>query len=140
MRALIDRAINDNEVCDVNPFGVAGLIAAYTEGESWLEELTAYIKENYEACRSFMSERLPELPLCRMEASYLVWIDTTALGMDSDAVEELLLQQAGVWINSGIMYGADGYIRINIACPRRRMMEGLERIAAVLRPQLDSHV
>lgn len=140
LRALIDRAINDNEVCDVNPFGVAGLIAAYTEGESWLEELTAYIKENYEACRSFMSERLPELPLCRMEASYLVWIDTTALGMDSDAVEELLLQQAGVWINSGIMYGADGYIRINIACPRRRMMEGLERIAAVLRPKLDSHV
>lgn len=136
LRAIVDRAINDNEVCDVNPFGVAGLIAAYSEGEPWLDALTAYIKANYDACRDFFARRLPQLPLCRMAASYLVWVDTSVLGMDSDAVEELLLRQAGVWVNAGTMYGTDGYIRINIACPRSRMLEGLERIADALEPLL----
>lgn len=136
LRDRIDRAINDNEVCDVNPFGVVGLIAAYNEGEPWLRALTHYIKENYKACRRFFAGRLPSLPLCRMEASYLLWVDISALAMASAEVKTLLMSEAGVWINAGSMYGADGYIRINIACPRSRMLEGLERMAAVFTPLL----
>lgn len=133
LRSMIDRAINDNEVCDVNPFGVAGLIAAYNEGESWLNELTAYLSENYRVLCEFFKTELPEFPLARLEATYLVWVDTRATGIASDTLEEYLVEKAGVWLNCGSMYRADGFMRINIACPRERLLEGLQRIAPALR-------
>lgn len=136
---MIDRAINDNEVCDVNPFGVEGLIAAYTHGEPWLDALTDYLHENYRCLSSFFAENLPELPLARLEATYLVWVDTAACGVTTEALEEILLEKGRVWLNGGNMYGRDGFMRINIACPRSRMMEGLVRMAEVLRPLINEY-
>lgn len=131
-RALIDRAININEVCDVNPFGVVGLIAAYNEGADWLNALREYLYENYQALRKFFAEELSSLPICRLEATYLVWVDITSLGISAEDFEELGVEREKVRINSGVMYGRDGYIRINIACPRIRLMEGLQRLARVV--------
>lgn len=133
VRARIDRAININEVCDVNPFGVAGLMAAYTsEGHLWLTELKHYLAGNWELTRRLLRERLPQCPVARLEATYLPWVDISALGMSGDEVEHKLLEEARVWVNSGTMYGADGYIRLNIACPRGLLENGLIRLCDCL--------
>lgn len=131
-RSLVDRAINDNEVCDVNPFGVAALIAAYTQGEEWLGELTAYIESNYKELVAFAGIVIPWMRIARLEATYLVWADVRCLGIDADALEEILVREADVWVNSGTMYGQNGFIRINIACPRELLKLALAKIAPVL--------
>lgn len=131
--ALIDRAVNINEVCDVNPFGVTALKAAYSsEGSEWLDALREYLWENYRFLREYLGERLPQCPVVRLEGTYLVWLDISALGLGADETEEMLLEKGRVWVNSGMMYGTDGYIRINIACPRSTLEEGLERICEAL--------
>ena len=132
IRARIDRAININEVCDVNPFGVIATEAAYSdEGEAWLLQLIAYLEENDRTFRAFCAERLPQFPLIRLEGTYLEWMDCTALHLPSEELEHELVQKARLWLNAGTMYGAEGegYLRWNIACPRSRMLEGLERFA-----------
>lgn len=134
--AEIDRAININEVCDVNPFGVAGLIAAYTEGDGWLAELNAYIRANYLALKAEFERELPEFHVTDLQGTYLVWIDCRSLlakGITSDEIEERLIRSHHVWVNAGSMYGTDGFIRINIATPRSRMLEGVSRIIAGLK-------
>lgn len=128
-KALIDKAININEVCDVNPFGVEGLKAAYSaEGAEWLEALKAYLTENYLFTREYLAERLPGFSLSRLEATYLPWLDVSSLAMPSEEMEEWLRDHSKVWVNCGEMYGAGGYLRINIACPRQRLAEGLRRL------------
>ncbi len=129
LRARIDRAININEVCDVNPFGVEALIAAYTRGEAWLEELKVYLYDNYKALSDFFDRHLPMLPLVNLEGTYLVWVDCRALHISSDDLERQLLDTERLWLNAGTMYGTDGFMRINIACPRAVMLEGLNRLA-----------
>lgn len=132
IRRKIDRAINDNEVCDVNPFGVTALMAAYTdEGAAWLKALNAYLRDNYRMLCNFFATRLPQFPVVTLEGTYLVWVDCTALGADSETIERELLDNEKVWINAGEMYGCEGkhFIRINTACPRKRLNDGLERIA-----------
>ena len=75
IRTKIDKAININEVCDVNPFGVEALMAAYNDGEEWLEELKQYLFANYNYLRAYFEEYLPEFPVSILEGTYLVWVD-----------------------------------------------------------------
>ena len=135
LRSRIDKAININEVCDVNPFGVAATIAAYNEGEEWLCQLLDYLHGNYEAMAEFCRRELPEFPIARLEGTYLVWMDCSSLGMPSDALEHALLDDARLWLNAGTMYGAEGegYMRWNIACPRSVMLDGLSRFLNFVR-------
>ena len=135
LRSRIDKAININEVCDVNPFGVAATIAAYNEGEEWLNQLVDYLHGNYEAMAEFCRRELPEFPITRLEGTYLVWMDCSSLGMPSDALEHALLDDARLWLNAGTMYGAEGegYMRWNIACPRSVMLNGLNRFLNFVR-------
>ena len=79
VRRRIDRAININEVCDVNPFGVIATMAAYNEGGEWLDALRKYLRGNYEYLCRFFKERLPQYPVLPLEGTYLVWIDCSAL-------------------------------------------------------------
>ena len=131
-RERIDRAINQNEVCDVNPFGVAAVQAAYNEGEPWLDALCDYLWANYQALLAFFAEELPQLAVTPLEGTYLVWVDIRPTGLSSDALTERLLREGKVQVNSSTMYGCEGFIRINIACPRSQMMEGLRRIRRVV--------
>lgn len=135
LRSRIDKAININEVCDVNPFGVAATIAAYNEGEEWLNQLVDYLHGNYEAMAEFCRRELAEFPITRLEGTYLVWMDCSSLGMSSDALEHALLDDARLWLNAGTMYGAEGegYMRWNIACPRSVMLDGLNRFLNFVR-------
>ena len=130
-RQRINRAININEVCDVNAFGVTALQAAYNEGEDWLDELITYLHDNYCTLRDFFTTHMPEWKVLRLEGTYLPWVDISSTGLTADEFTEQLLNACKVRVNSGMMYGqATGkdYIRINIACPRARLMEILKRM------------
>ncbi len=133
VRHRIDRAININEVCDVNPFGVIATIAAYNESGEWLDALRRYLWENYGYLCRFFREYLPQYPVLPLEGTYLVWIDCRASGMWSDAMTLRLEEQQRLMVNSGTMYGpgGEGFIRLNIACPRTLLIDGLERMARV---------
>ncbi len=131
-RRRIDRAININEVCDVNPFGPVALKAAYNESEEWLDALNRYLWDNYLALCDFCARNLPQWHVCSLEGTYLPWIDITATGMTAQQYADRLMQKARVWVNPGTMYGptsGEGYIRLNIACQRSRLTEALQRIA-----------
>lgn len=131
----IDRAVNINETCDVNPFGVIALQEAYNKGAEWIDELNTYLYDNYKALKDFFHEELPKLEVLKLEGTYLVWVDITALEFTSDEVADKLLKEAKVWVNSGTMYGrkaGQGYLRINIATPRATLMEGLKRMGRLL--------
>ena len=130
-RRRIDRAININEVCDVNPFGPVAVIAAYNESEDWIDELNLYLWGNYCALCDFASKHIPQWKVMPLEGTYLPWVDITATGLSSQTYADLLLQEAKVWVNPGTMYGkqsGEGYIRLNIACPRPILLEALNRI------------
>lgn len=131
LRAKIDRAINDNEVCDVNPFGVIATQAAYNEGEEWLEQLLEYLYANYLYMQQFCREHLPDFPITVLEGTYLVWMDCRVLDIPSETLEQRLVDEAGLWLNAGTMYGAEGegFMRWNIACPRAMLVKGLKRFA-----------
>ena len=131
MRNRIDRAININEVCDVNPFGVIALQAAYSdEGYEWLTQLRAYISANYDLLRERFARELPKCKVMRMEGTYLAWIDCSELHIQSDEIEEMLMHENKVWVNAGSMYGTEGaaFIRINMACTSELLNEGITRI------------
>lgn len=132
-REMVDKAININEVCDVNPFGVTALKAAYTEaGARWLDDLREYLWQNYLFARDFVSARLSGCPIAKLEATYLLWLDVSSFGIPSEDLVMRLKTDAKVWVNCGDMYGADGYIRVNIACPRLLLAEGLKRLTTYL--------
>lgn len=135
-RRRIDRVINIFEVCDVNPFGPVALEAAYNESEDWIDELNKYIFGNYNFLKDFFTNELPQLKVTHLEGTYLAWVDISALGMDSERLADTLLKEGRVYVNAGTMYGRkDGadFIRINMACPRVTLEEGLRRIAATIK-------
>lgn len=134
VRKKIDKAININEVCDVNPFGVEALMAAYKEGKEWLEELKLYLYGNYNYLKAFFEKYLPEYPVTKLEGTYLVWVDCSVLQQFSAEIVETLLAKEKLWVNEGSLYGeaGEGFIRINIACPRQRLTDGLDRLRRAL--------
>lgn len=134
-RRRINRAININEVCDLNPFGPVALKAAYNESEAWIDELNQYLWDNYQALSNFVAQNIPQWKVMPLEGTYLVWVDVSLCCDNVTAYTDKLMQEAKVWLNPGTMYGAEsgkGYVRINIACPRSRMMEALQRISTVV--------
>lgn len=134
-RRRIDRAININEVCDVNPFGPRALIAAYNESEEWLDALNAYLWDNYKALCDYAAQHLPAWHVMPLEGTYLVWVDVSACCDNVADYCDHIFQQTGVRFNPGTMYGpesGEGYLRINIACPRSLLMEALNRTKTII--------
>lgn len=135
-RRRIGRAINIFEVCDVNPFGPVALEAAYNDSENWMDELNEYLFANYQLLCDTFAKELPQYEVMRLEGTYLVWVDVRPSGLSSDEVAEKLLKEGKVQVNSGTMYGqttGEGYVRINIACPRATLIEGLKRMVNVMK-------
>ena len=130
MRKKIDKALNVNEVCEINAFAVEALIAAYNEGEEWLDELRQYLYSNYIYLKDFFTQHLPQFTILPLEATYLVWVDCSSLGLSSAEVTKKLLDNEKLWVNEGTIYGAagEGFIRLNIACPRELLVQGLDKI------------
>jgi cystathionine beta-lyase len=140
-RRRLDRAININEVCDVNPFAPEAVKAAYNDSEDWIDALNQYIWENYRALCDFVAQHIPQWKVMPLEGTYLAWVNVTSVISVSsqycDSVAtycERLIQDARVWLNPGTMYGpqsGEGYLRINLACPRSMLMEALQRIEQI---------
>ncbi|MDR2915697.1 MAG: pyridoxal phosphate-dependent aminotransferase [Tannerella sp.] len=133
IRRKIDKVLNVNEVCEINAFAVEAVIAAYNEGEEWLEELKTYLFDNYIYLKEFMKTELPSVRIPPLEATYLVWMDFSATGQSSEVIAENLLKKENLWVNEGTMYGqsGEGFIRLNIACPRQLLKEGLNKMKSL---------
>lgn len=131
IRRRINHVINIHEVCDANPFGPIALKAAYNESEGWLDELIQYIWDNYQYLKERLAKELPTVEVIKLEGTYLAWLDIKKLSIGSDAATETLLKHGHVFVSSGTQYGenaGEGYLRINLACPRKVLEEGLQRI------------
>ena len=114
-------------------FAYVGAEAAYSHGEEWLQQLLAYLKGNVECLRTFLAERLPQVKAVLPEASYLAWLDFSAMGLDHEEIRSRLLQRAHVALNDGTTFGGNDYrgcFRLNLGCPRATLLEALERIAS----------
>ena len=136
IRKKISDTLRKNTIGDISPFAIEALMAAYNQSEDWLHQLLPYLYENYRYTKSFFAEHLPQLKVLPLEATYLVWIDCSALKIPSLALSKQLFEKGKVWLNDGTMYGGEageGFIRLNIACPRALLEEGLNRIKNTLK-------
>ncbi|MTI57225.1 MalY/PatB family protein [Geosporobacter ferrireducens] len=130
-KTLLER----NSITSPNTFGIMGLIAAYANSRQWLEEVTVYIKKNYEFFESYISERIPELQIMQMESSYLVWVNIEKTGLSSKALTEILAAQYGVLVEDGNHFVRDGegWIRVNLGTQRENIIEAVRRIESCIR-------
>ena len=135
LRERIDRQVNINEVCDVDPFGVAALIAAYTKCDDWLYELNDYIQENYKILKDFFKENFPDVKVSDLESTYLAWVDCSCFKLSSDKLKEKLLKDAKIFVNSGNSYLSpdEGFIRINLGCTKATLKEALKRFKEAMK-------
>jgi cystathionine beta-lyase len=110
-----------------NIMGITACRAAYEGGSNWLIELNKYLSGNLDLLRSFLKQKLPQIKLIEPEGTYLVWLDFSALGLDDKKLEDFILNEAGLWLDSGTMFGigGEGFQRINIACPRSVLEKAL---------------
>ena len=132
-KVLIEKVIEVFGHCDLTPFGVDALQAAYSGGEEWLKEMNQYVWDNYVELVNAFEEEVPNIPVTKVEGSYLAWIDVRDIGISAEEIETSLLENEKVWINAGTMYGREGFMRINMACPRTRLLAGVERITSGLK-------
>ena len=133
LRYRIDRQININEICDPNVFGIASTIASYTECDDYLRELNDYIQDNFKYLRGFFEKNYPDFIVTPLESTYLAWINCSPLGLSGEEIRDRLLKEAKLYINDGEMYKSPlkGFIRINLATPRERLADALERFKKV---------
>lgn len=113
-----------------NLFGSIALTAAYAHGEKWLEQLLDYLQGNVELATTFINEEIPELTAIQPEGTYLLWIDCRKLGLSDDELKDALLNKGKLALEPGKKYGKDGegFVRMNIGCPRSTLEEGLRRL------------
>lgn len=117
-----------------NIFGTAALEAAYTHGDEWLAQLINYLQGNFKMLEDFFRENLPEVKVMKPEATYLIWIDFSALGLTDEVLNRKLID-AGVGLNRGVQFGKQGtgFMRINIGCTKTVLHEALIRINKALK-------
>lgn len=130
IRRMVNRGINTDEVAEPNAFAVEATIAAFTKGEPWLNELIEYLAENKRVVQKFIHNELPSLNLIHSDATYLLWIDCSSITKDSLDFCKFIRKETGLYVSSGHVYGSNGghFIRMNIACQRERVEDGLSRL------------
>lgn len=113
-----------------NVFGLVALEAAYRHGEEWLEQLLPYLNENLEFLMKYFRERIPKIKVIKPEGTYLIWLDCRQLGLNTKDLNNFMIKKARVALDDGYWFGTEGkgFMRINIACPRSFLEEGLKRI------------
>lgn len=135
--AQINHALEVHEVSGLNPFGLVAQVAAYNECADWLDEVNAYIYDNYRFLREFLRTELPMLQLHETEGTYLAWVNIKALGMPAAQFCHELAQQAHVLFNPSEMYGGEGYVRINLATSREVLREAMDRVKRMIDRMMD---
>lgn len=132
LRHRVWRALNTDEVAEGNVFAADVAIAAFTQGEEWLLELQEYLAKNRAFAEDYIANNLPMLRVVKGQATYLLWIDCTSLGMRSDVLAEDIRRKTGLYLSEGCEYRGDGrnFLRMNLACPTSRLEDGLSRLAS----------
>lgn len=118
-----------------NIFGNVASEAAYTHGGDWLNELLVYVQGNVDLVTGFCNERLPEIKPCQPEATYMIWLDCRAMGRTGKELLSFFVEKAGVGMNEGSAFGpgGEGFMRMNLACPRTTVKKALEQIEKAVR-------
>ncbi len=119
----------------LNIFGYKACEIAYTECEEWLDQLIALIHHNHLELKKYLAEHLPDVKVFNLEGTYLQWMDFNAYGLDKDELEMFMHTEAQMFLDEGYIFGEEGngYERMNIACPTKTMMEGLERLVSAIK-------
>lgn len=129
-RTAIVQAFNSLHVSASNPFSVAAFEAAYRDGEAWLEELLIYLRDTRDCVESFLVQHLPDIKVIKAEGTYLLWMDCRAFNMTDAQLKQFFIQEAGIGMSPGILFGAEGsgFMRLNIGAPRQIILRVLEKI------------
>lgn len=134
LRHKMWRALNTDEVAEPNAFAIQAAIAAFTKGAKWLDELREYVQENKRIVKAFLEKELPEISLVSMDVTYLLWLDCRAFTDNSEELAQQIREKTGLYLSDGVEYGGDGasFLRMNVACPRTTLLDGLERLKKAL--------
>ena len=134
LRARFKKTLERTGLRGVGTFGVVALEAAYNHGEEWLSQVLDYIMDNFRYLEKYIAEQLPQIIVVPLEGTYLVWLDCRSLGLGKLELEQLMLEEAKVYLDEGYIFGTEGegFERVNLACPRSVLVEALERIRNVL--------
>lgn len=118
-----------------NIFGITATQAAYAKGGNWLDQLLEYLWENYLAADSYMKEHIPEIRVLKPEGTFLLWLDCRDLDLTDDMLASLFVNKAKLALTNGSMFGpgGSGFMRINIACPRRNLLKALDSLEQAVR-------
>jgi cystathionine beta-lyase len=130
LRHKMRRAINTDEVAEPNAFAVDAAVAAFTKGDGWLDALREYIQQNKELVRDFICRELPQITVGSLDVTYLMWLDCSKVTKDTHSLGIRLRKEAGIYLSDGKIYGGNGnkFLRMNVACPRSFVEEGLKRL------------
>ncbi len=135
LRAKFKKTLGGYDLDSLNTFGLVALESAYRHGAEWLDQLLVYLQENLRFLQEYLGEHAPQLTVIQPEGTYLVWVDCRALGLDAKELEQFMLKQAKVAVNQGYTFGpgGEGFVRLNIACSRKLLETGLERIVKAVK-------
>jgi len=130
LRSRFRKTIHKNGLELMGSFGVVALQAAYDHGAEWLDQALGYVQANLDYLEGYLAKHIPQISVIRPEGTYLVWLDCRGLGLDRPGLRRLMMEQARVYLDDGIIFGpqGEGFERINIACPRSMLSEALDRI------------
>lgn len=129
LRIKMKHALNSDVVAEGNAFAAIATIAAYTQCDEWLEQLRSYIADNRRVVREFLQSENLGVSLREGDATYLLWLECNQVSQNSSELHKFLLEYAKLWLNDGAIYGGNGsFLRMNIACPRSVLLDGLERL------------
>ncbi len=134
LRKRLRDEINATGYSQLNAVGLVACEAAYRYGEEWYQGVLKYIQENIAFTRKYIEEKLSPVRMIEPEGTYLVWLDFRKLKLSNEELEELVVKKAGLWLDSGAIFGAagEGFERINVACPRRTLEIALTRLRVAL--------
>ncbi|MDD2719782.1 MAG: pyridoxal phosphate-dependent aminotransferase [Gallionella sp.] len=130
-RAAINKAFGTLHVSASNPFSIVAFEAAYREGAAWLDALLEYLAGTRDLVRGFLRQYLPQIKMIEPEGTYLLWLDCRAMGLSDKQLKNFFVQEAGVGLSPGAMFGVQGcgFMRMNIGAPRSVIRQALENIA-----------
>lgn len=130
LRARVMRGLNRDEIAEPNAIAIEGAVAAFTHGEPWLDALRSYLHQNRQFARTWIGNEIPALRVVDANATYLLWIDCSQIVDDADDLCAELRRTTGLLLSPGSSYGVSGrpFLRMNLACPRSRLEDGLDRL------------
>lgn len=130
LRAVVNRGLNSDELAEPNSFAIPVSIAAYGQGAQWVAELRQVITAHKKQLTEFVATELPQVHVITGHATYLMWLDVSAVTADAAELAVFLQQQTGLIIADGNAYGPNGktFIRISVACPTAELTDGLTRL------------